>query len=112
MNKSNGYYPQLNAVRAFAVVLTLLAHYLGWVGFHEWPYLWLGVDVFFVLSGFLITGILLKAQPVRGSRRLTAIKNFFIRRVLRLFPAYYLLIILFWAAFRFCLLYTSDAADE
>jgi len=103
--KTISYYPQLDAVRAFAVVLVMLAHYLSRVGFHQLPYLWLGVDVFFVLSGFLITGILINKKPVVGNPRLTEIKNFFIRRVLRLFPAYYLLIIVFWGAFKFAHLY-------
>src|SRR5665213_3455570 len=108
MSRKINYYPQLDAVRAFAVILTLLAHYLSRVGFHEIPYLWLGVDVFFVLSGFLITGILINKKPVEGHARLIEIKNFFIRRILRLFPAYYLLIIFFWGAFKFAHLYICN----
>lgn len=87
------------------MLLVLCAHFLSRVGFHEIPNLWLGVDVFFVLSGFLITGILINKKPESGNRRLLEIKNFFIRRVLRLFPAYYLLIIIFWGAFKFGHLY-------
>jgi len=83
----------------------MLAHYLSQVNLYQIPYLWLGVDVFFVLSGFLITGILINKKPIEGNPRLTEIKNFFIRRVLRLFPAYYLLIFVFWAAFKFGHLY-------
>ncbi|RZK18040.1 MAG: acyltransferase [Flavobacterium sp.] len=103
-NERITYYSELDALRAVAVTLTLLAHYLGRVGFKEIPYLWLGVDVFFVLSGFLITGILLKIKPVE-IERIRGIKIFFIRRVLRLFPAYYLLITVYWIALKLGNLY-------
>jgi peptidoglycan/LPS O-acetylase OafA/YrhL len=49
-----------------------------------------GVDLFFVISGFLITGILLK-EP-EGNMG-TALKRFFGRRALRIFPPYYLLLV-------------------
>ena len=46
----------------------------------------LGVSIFFVISGFLITGLLIGEKEKRGT---VSLKNFYIRRVLRIFPAYY-----------------------
>jgi peptidoglycan/LPS O-acetylase OafA/YrhL len=83
---------QLDALRAFAVLGVLVYHYapttksvapLG-------PY---GVRLFFVLSGFLITGILLRGDT---GDRLRTLRQFYARRFLRIFPAYYL--VLFVAA--------------
>lgn len=55
-----------------------------------------GVNLFFVLSGFLITSILLHEKIYHADKPFTVIKNFFIRRVLRIFPIYYLVIFLCW----------------
>jgi peptidoglycan/LPS O-acetylase OafA/YrhL len=84
--------PQLDAVRGIAI-LVVLAHNLH--GFSSLPlslfskYGWMGVDLFFVLSGFLITGILLDSKSSEGYFR-----NFYARRCLRIWPLYYSVLIL------------------
>jgi peptidoglycan/LPS O-acetylase OafA/YrhL len=72
------YFPALDGLRAMAFLMVFGQHYL------QLPWGWSGVDVFFVLSGFLITGILYdsREQPHRA-------RNFYIRRTLRIFPVYY-----------------------
>lgn len=85
MRRHNLYDRQLDSVRALAVLLVLYAHFavpssnLG----H------LGVRLFFVLSGFLITRILLEARSGRGFQLRHALTSFYARRVLRIFPAYF-----------------------
>jgi peptidoglycan/LPS O-acetylase OafA/YrhL len=71
-------YPALDGLRAIAFLMVFMQHYL----FLPWG--WTGVNIFFVLSGFLITGILLDTRdtPFR-------VRNFYIRRTLRIFPLYY-----------------------
>jgi peptidoglycan/LPS O-acetylase OafA/YrhL len=77
------HVPALDGIRAFAI-LGVLAVHAGVPGFQSG---WLGVDLFFALSGFLITTLLLNEWSSTGTVRL---KNFWIRRFLRLMPAYYL----------------------
>ena len=81
-----GYLPALDGLRALAVAAVLLYHAdLGWFsgGF-------LGVDVFFVLSGYLITCVLLDNQRTTGRVEL---KRFWVRRARRLLPALLVLIV-------------------
>lgn len=85
---------QLDTVRAFAVMSVMISH---WVTkyIEIIPFGPLGVDVFFVLSGFLITWILLENRKKADSENIskgTVIKNFYIRRTLRIFPIYYILV--------------------
>ena len=72
------YYKALDGLRGYAVLMVLIFH----VHLISWG--WIGVHVFFVLSGFLITKILLRTK---GSGHYY--KTFYIRRILRIFPAYY-----------------------
>jgi peptidoglycan/LPS O-acetylase OafA/YrhL len=89
------HLPALDAVRGIAIAMVLIFHG-GLLWDHrviELPWMRqatgigaLGVDLFFVLSGFLITGVLLKTegQPL-GSR----LRSFYARRTLRIFPLYF-----------------------
>ena len=72
------YRPDIDGLRAVAIVLVLLFHVTN-----QCPGGFVGVDVFFVISGFLITGLLLDAQQ-RGSFNLD---DFWIGRIRRLLPA-------------------------
>ena len=76
--QGRAYFPSLDGLRAFSFMSVFCWHYLGM------PYGWAGVDVFFVLSGFLITGILYESRDDRHR-----VRNFYIRRTLRIFPLYY-----------------------
>src|ERR1051326_1775359 len=95
------YFPGLNGLRflaAFAVVITHVELLKGQVGLpNHWtnPVIFnlggLGVYFFFVLSGFLITYLLLAEKDKTGTIR---IGNFYIRRILRIWPLYYFLVLL------------------
>jgi len=86
-------FPALDGIRALAVTMVFLVHYGG--GSHGGKilqyanlvrgYLWVGVDLFFVLSGFLITGIL---YDTRNDSKF--FRRFFARRSLRIFPIFYM----------------------
>lgn len=72
------YYPALDGLRGVAFLLVFFQHY--W----SIPWGWSGVNIFFVLSGLLITGKLFDSRYEAHRAR-----NFYIRRVLRIFPLYY-----------------------
>ncbi|MGB6059806.1 MAG: acyltransferase family protein [Microthrixaceae bacterium] len=88
-----GHIPALDGLRALAVIAVLIYH--GDVGFLGGGFI--GVDLFFVLSGFLITSLLLAEHQRKGSIDL---KRFWIRRFRRLLPALmvYLVAVAIWAA--------------
>ena len=89
---SGRHVAALDGLRGVAVLMVMASHYagsmsvLGLAAIDRLPFRfgWAGVDVFFALSGFLITGILLdaKGQPL-------FFRNFYARRVLRICPLYY-----------------------
>lgn len=92
------YYSQLDGLRCFAVLAVMVGHWIAWdantvlVRNIPWGH---GVILFFVLSGYLISNILfgLKEKLDNGEKKLSqALKTFYTRRFLRIFPAYYLLV--------------------
>lgn len=89
-----GYRPELDGLRGIAILLVLLIHVLNWPRGGL-----LGVDIFFTLSGFLITTLLLEEWQAHGS---ISLAKFYLRRYFRLFPALAALIaayVLFVVAF-------------
>lgn len=81
---------ELDGLRSLAILSVMLVHFrpqhLAFFDFMRVG--WAGVDLFFVISGFLITGILLRLRQHR-----TPFKEFYWRRTLRIFPPYYLVLL-------------------
>ena len=86
---TKSYYPALDGLRGIAIILVICCHNFNFLPYFEWG--WIGVDLFFVLSGFLITDILLKTRESKNF-----LQNFFIRRILRIFPLYYGTLLVFF----------------
>lgn len=94
----------LDGVRGIAIVAVLLTHSINNLGIpdrYHWataPFIfgWCGVDLFFALSGFLITGILLNTRDARNR-----VSSFYARRVLRISPIYYLTLVVIFLLARF-----------
>jgi peptidoglycan/LPS O-acetylase OafA/YrhL len=116
--------PSLDGMRAISIILVIVAHtsqnYSRWIRIPVGSYLLFahtGVSVFFVISGFLITSLLLKEWHATGT---IAIKRFYLRRAFRIFPPFYLYLGIIFVlalvgifrtplrAFFFAAAYTSD----
>lgn len=109
-NENRVYFDNLDIFRFIAAMMVVISHsYEGWCGWNGFPgfmsngnyktlsyfgeflerfilNLSFGVDVFFLISGFLITYLLLKEKEIYGKIN---IKKFYIRRILRIWPLYY-----------------------
>jgi peptidoglycan/LPS O-acetylase OafA/YrhL len=112
--EAKAHLPALDGLRGLAILLVMCGHvserflYIS----HPWSTLartgyagWTGVDLFFVLSGFLITGILWESRTARHYFR-----NFYLRRILRLSPLYYTTLLVIFVLWPLLLPHLSDAA--
>jgi peptidoglycan/LPS O-acetylase OafA/YrhL len=100
-SKVIGYVPQIDTLRAVAVGFVFLEHYLQYQSHRLGITGGYGVWMFFSISGFLITGILLGYKDAVETSRTTmgrALRVFYIRRSLRIFPVYYLLLFVLLAS--------------
>jgi peptidoglycan/LPS O-acetylase OafA/YrhL len=99
-SSAQGRIPSLDGLRGMAILMVLLGHSV--TGIHEaglpgsdaitsLRFGTMGVAVFFVLSGFLITALLMREKAKRGA---ISLRDFYIRRVFRIIPAYYVFLTL------------------
>ncbi|WP_394616121.1 acyltransferase family protein [Lentzea sp. JNUCC 0626] len=79
-------FPALDGLRAIAAVLVVFFHYGG----PDWLQGWAGVQMFFVLSGFLITTLMLREE--RRSGRIS-LSEFYLRRAFRILPVYFVILL-------------------
>ncbi|WBB66881.1 acyltransferase [Micromonospora sp. WMMD812] len=88
-------FPALDGLRALAAIMVFAFHYGG----PHWTWLsgWIGVHLFFVLSGFLITTLLLREEDRHGK---VSLRAFYLRRFFRIMPVYLLVLFLTWALAR------------
>lgn len=97
VHPSDARLPPLDGVRGLAVLIVII-HNSAWIAGESRLFLlklagaiaatgWIGVQIFFVLSGFLITGILLDTKGAPAF-----FQSFYLRRILRIFPLYYVVI--------------------
>jgi peptidoglycan/LPS O-acetylase OafA/YrhL len=100
-----GYIMELDAMRALGLCLVLICHFwprsISEVVFQTGQLGWIAMDSFFVMSGFLITGILLDTREKPNYYR-----TYYARRALRIFPLYYL-VLLVW----FCISRYTDSGN-
>ena len=87
------YIQRLDLIRFLAITAVIFQHYFTVSVLHIFPFAKFGVILFFVLSGYLISNILLGYKKKINSKALSlkqALKTFYIRRTIRIFPLYYI----------------------
>lgn len=91
---SKQYVPSLNGLRALSIGIVILFH-CGFrnLGLSNFPGGQFGVNIFFIVSGFLITLLLLEEEKASTTINL---KKFYVRRIFRIFPAYYFLLFTYY----------------
>jgi len=94
------YVPSLNGLRAISIVIVIISHINDRFFLFQVPFPFttitdgnFGVNIFFVISGFLITTLLIEEENNKGTINL---KFFYIRRMFRIFPAYYFLLLFYF----------------
>src|SRR5579862_6467579 len=80
---------RLDVLRCVAILAVIFRHTEIWALMRRVG--WIGVDLFFVLSGFLISGLLFSEYKKRHA---ISLKQFFIRRGLKIYPAFYVFLLL------------------
>ena len=86
------YSGALDGIRAISILLVVGLH-SPWLNAFPFNRGWVGVDVFFVLSGYLITTLLVRERDRRGS---VSLKHFYLRRALRILPALVAWVAVLW----------------
>ncbi len=97
--RTPGHAIQLDGLRFFAVFAVIICHWMQYSFMSYIPFGSAGVNLFFVLSGYLITSILLRikdADEIQKSKPWKSLRQFYIRRILRIFPIYFLTVGIFW----------------
>jgi peptidoglycan/LPS O-acetylase OafA/YrhL len=96
MNSNTGHLDYLDGIRAFAAFWVMVAHCMEWGGNHGIPIPnpRIAVNIFIVMSGFLMNYHFLLRSPEAASRNIPETVKFYIRRFFRIAPCYYLSLIL------------------
>jgi peptidoglycan/LPS O-acetylase OafA/YrhL len=97
INATHKFYG-LDNLRAFAIIMVFLFHYPRWFEHPDWfpdivKFGWTGVDLFFVLSGFLISSQLFAQIKKEGS---FSMKDFYIKRFFRIIPIYFFVLAIYF----------------
>ena len=85
---NNKKFPSLDGLRGISIIFVILSHFIFYSEFVAKTNLGvIGVEIFFVISGFLISTLLLKEQIINGG---ISLRKFYIRRALRILPVVFL----------------------